>query len=63
VAVFFSHASTSALCTCSHRITPPQILKAFTPALTLVLCVGAGLERLTWPLATSVMLIAGGTSM
>jgi hypothetical protein len=40
-----------------------QILKAFTPALTLVLCVGAGLERASWPLATSVMLIAGGTSM
>mmetsp|Transcript_23309 Transcript_23309/g.59602 ORF Transcript_23309/g.59602 Transcript_23309/m.59602 type:complete len:393 (-) Transcript_23309:96-1274(-) len=39
-----------------------QILKAFTPALTLVLCVLAGLERPQWPLALSVLLIAGGTA-
>ncbi len=40
----------------------PQILKAFTPALTLLLCVAAGLERPTIPLLSSVMLIAGGTA-
>ncbi len=39
-----------------------QILKAFTPALTLLLCVAAGLERLTWPLSLSVLLIAVGTA-
>jgi hypothetical protein len=39
-----------------------QILKAFTPALTLLLCVLAGLERPRWPLLLSVLLIAGGTA-
>ncbi|KAL6751170.1 hypothetical protein V8C86DRAFT_2784101 [Haematococcus lacustris] len=39
-----------------------QILKAFTPALTLLLCVLAGLERPQWPLLLSVSLIAGGTA-
>jgi drug/metabolite transporter (DMT)-like permease len=38
-----------------------QILKAFTPALTLVLCVVAGLERLHWPLMLSIVLITFGT--
>lgn len=39
-----------------------QILKAFTPALTLMLCVIFGLERLHWPLVLSTMLIALGTA-
>lgn len=37
-------------------------LQAFTPALTLLLCVLAGLERFTWPLLLSVLMIAGGTA-
>lgn len=39
-----------------------QILKAFTPALTLLLCVLFGLEKPQWPLALSVLFIAGGTA-
>jgi hypothetical protein len=38
-----------------------QILKAFTPAITMVLAVGAGLEVLTLPLAAAVVLIGSGT--
>ena len=38
-----------------------QILKAFTPALTLMLCVVAGLESLQWPLMLSIGLITVGT--
>ncbi len=38
------------------------LLQAFTPALTLLLCVLAGLERFTWPLLLSVLMIAGGTA-
>lgn len=41
---------------------PPQILKAFTPALTLLLCVLSGLEQPQWPLLLSVLLIAMGTT-
>ncbi|KXZ47736.1 hypothetical protein GPECTOR_33g618 [Gonium pectorale] len=37
-----------------------QILKAFTPAITLLLCVAARLERLTAPLLVSVTMVAGG---
>ncbi|PNH09282.1 putative sugar phosphate/phosphate translocator [Tetrabaena socialis] len=39
-----------------------QIIKAFTPALTLLLCCAAGLERPHWPLLVSVAMIAGGTA-
>jgi len=39
-----------------------QILKAFTPALTLLLCVLAGVERPHLPLLASVLLIASGTA-
>jgi hypothetical protein len=45
-----------------HPHVSLQILKAFTPALTLLLCVLAGLERPRWPLLLSVLLIAGGTA-
>lgn len=38
-----------------------QILKAFTPALTLVVGTLAGIERLTGALVLSVLLIAVGT--
>ena len=38
-----------------------QILKAFTPALTLMLCVVVGLESLQWPLLLSIALITVGT--
>lgn len=38
-----------------------QILKAFTPALTLVVGMAAGVERLTAALVLSVLLIALGT--
>ncbi len=40
----------------------PQILKAFTPALTLVMCVAMGLEQPSWQLLLSLLLIAGGTT-
>ncbi|GAX82237.1 hypothetical protein CEUSTIGMA_g9665.t1 [Chlamydomonas eustigma] len=39
-----------------------QILKAFTPALTLLLCVIVGLERMHWPLVLSIALITFGTA-
>ncbi|KAG2498227.1 hypothetical protein HYH03_003977 [Edaphochlamys debaryana] len=39
-----------------------QILKAFTPAITLLLCAAAGLERPTPPLAASIAMIALGTA-
>ncbi|GFR52179.1 hypothetical protein Agub_g14716 [Astrephomene gubernaculifera] len=39
-----------------------QILKAFTPAITLLLCLAAGLERPAWPLVGAVGMIAGGTA-
>jgi hypothetical protein len=38
-----------------------QILKAFTPALTLMVGVAARVERLTGALVLSVLLIAIGT--
>jgi drug/metabolite transporter (DMT)-like permease len=38
-----------------------QILKAFTPALTLLVGAAAGIERITLSLVVSVLLIAGGT--
>lgn len=38
-----------------------QILKAFTPALTLMVGVAAGVERLRLGLLVSVLLIALGT--
>lgn len=38
-----------------------QILKAFTPALTLVVGVAAGIEKVTPALLLSVLLIAAGT--
>lgn len=47
-----------------HRPVPCsfiQILKAFTPALTLVVGVLAGVEQLTAALVASVLLIAVGT--
>ncbi|MEW5316001.1 MAG: hypothetical protein WDW38_007395 [Sanguina aurantia] len=39
-----------------------QILKAFTPGLTLLLCLAAGLERAALPLAAAIALIALGTA-
>jgi len=39
-----------------------QILKSFTPALTMCLCVIVGLERMQAPLVWSLLLIAVGTS-
>lgn len=39
-----------------------QILKAFTPALTLTLCVLAGMEKFNLPLVLSVLMIAMGTA-
>lgn len=38
-----------------------QILKAFTPALTLLIGAAAGVERLSGPLVAAVLLIALGT--
>lgn len=43
-----------------HGILSPPV-QAFTPALTLLLCCLAGLERPTPALAASVLLIAAGT--
>lgn len=48
------------LCPVLHVLM--QILKAFTPALTLLLAVLTGLEAPRWPLAMSVLLIASGTT-
>ncbi|GLC38079.1 hypothetical protein PLESTF_000313100 [Pleodorina starrii] len=39
-----------------------QILKAFTPAITLALCVAARLERPSPPLLTAIAMIVGGTA-
>ncbi|GIM08877.1 hypothetical protein Vretimale_12833 [Volvox reticuliferus] len=39
-----------------------QILKAFTPAITLALCVAAGLERPSGRLLVAIAMIVGGTA-
>jgi hypothetical protein len=39
-----------------------QILKAFTPAVTMILCLAIGVEALSLPLVASILLIALGTS-
>lgn len=37
--------------------------QVLTPAVTLALCAACGLERLSWPLLTSVVLITMGTGV
>eukprot|EP00798_Chlamydomonas_sp_ICE-L_P028170 gene28170-31270_t len=43
-------------------VTFIQILKSFTPALTLLLCVFFGLEKFKWPILLSISLISLGTA-